>query len=213
MKVLSIVALGVILACAACKPVSDSKAQNFKVVDCSYFAMTTEILEFEGHNICGSMDNDGLIQIKSETMTLLYPIFDDTRYILQHPNGTIKHPEDLRCLPLSVSDGQEGYAYVNRAGVARLSTVPRFPSCNEFRSDGIVPTYINGKFSYFDREFHIVKKTQYEFVYGNIACSVKPQISKEDHGGWIGGKCGRIDRDLTVIVPIEYSYESVPQDM
>ena len=185
------------------------KLDKSVTVDCSYFHMRTEIEAFLEHTSCGHPDAEGLLHISAETMQHF-----DSEYFKFSRDGW--HPEGLSCLPISLSNGSKGFAYVSQDGRARLSNFPYDNSCQPFRND-VAISYVEGKAVFFDADLNVVKQTHYDLAdpfYKHLAkvCSTTPE--KEFHGEhfkWKGGQCGYIDTNFNVVVPVEYAYEDAPR--
>ena len=191
---------------------SEKTHEQSKVIDCSPIAMRVENDTLLTHVACGEMKPDGLIHLNNETMELIRFIFDDENYKLYPYESFDWHPANLRCLPLSVSNEKIQSAYINAKGLGRFSSSPKMPSCSNFiLRTNLAQTIVEGKVAYFDKDFNIVLKTNYPFIYGDIACSETPQKTEGDHWDWFGGICGRIDTKLNIIVPIKYPYEDIPE--
>ena len=191
--------------------VSEKTHEQSKVIDCSPIAIRVENDALLNHVACGEIKPDGLIHLNNETMELIRFILDDENYKLYPHESFDWHPENLRCLPLGLSDGRIKSAYINDKGFGRFSDTPKMPSCGNFNlHTNLAQTHVGNNVAYFDKNFEVILKTDYPFIYGDVACSEIPQRTEGDHWKWFGGVCGRVDSNLNIIVPIKYPYETIP---
>ena len=185
------------------------KLDKSVTVDCSYFAGFLEVEALMKHTECGHPDGDGVLYISPETMQYFTPSgFNSGR--------DDWHPQGLSCLPLSLSNGSKGFAYIAADGRARLSNWPYDNDCQPFRND-VAISYVDGKALFFDAKLDAVKQTEYVLAdpfYKHLA-KVCSQLPEKDYFGehfeWKGGKCGYIDTEFNVVVPVEYAYEDAPR--
>jgi len=201
-----------LMALGGCKPSISSELNNISYLDCSPFAWRIEKEEFYKHTKCGTVDEEGLIQLNQEVLNLM----DFPRFMEAMKNRSDEDrqlwPPHLQCLPTyPAAYGRGGQAYFNKDGKGRFS--PSFDNmCWPFNDD-ISHTYENGKVVYFNGDLEIVKKTNYRFTTGRIVCSEAPykyyKPGTYEHPERKGGQCGLIDASFKIVVPIKYSYEDV----
>ena len=184
------------------------KLDKSVTVDCSYFHMRTEIEAFLEHTSCGYSDAEGVLHISAETMQHF-----DSEEFKSGRDGW--YPKGLSCLPLSLSNGSTGLAYIAQDGRGRLSNFPNH-GCQPFRND-VAISYVDGKAVFFDDKLNVVEQTDYVLAdpfYKHLA-KVCSQLPEKDYFGehfeWKGGKCGYIDTEFNVVVPVEYAYEDAPR--
>lgn len=187
------------------------KLDKSVTVDCSYFAGFLEVEALMKHTECGHPDGDGVLYISPDTMQYFTPSGFNSGRDDWHPKG-------LNCLPLSLSNGSKGFAYIAADGRARLSNWPYDNDCQPFRND-VAISYVDGKAVFFDANLNVVKQTDFVLAdpfYKDIAKVCIKMPNKEfgphnEHFEWKGGQCGSIDKNFKVVVPVEHAYEDAPR--
>ncbi|WP_298916483.1 hypothetical protein [uncultured Algimonas sp.] len=206
---LSVLAPILVLACQT--QASDERpASSDNRVDCSLFGMRVEVPGLEKQTDCGYVDESGLLHIDAETMAFVDHIFDETGWEISIGPEYEYHPPHLRCLPLATSDTGFHYVYFNRQGQARPSHSPGIPMCGMFGMvSDLFLSEVDGKIVLSDEDLNIVRRSEFVFVKGLVGCTSEPTKEPVDHGKWLGGVCGHIDRNLNAIGDIEFPYETV----
>jgi len=209
----SFMLLNILFFLSACTPSTSSQLTDVTYLDCSPFAARIEKAAFYQHTECGTMDRNGLIKLKPETIELMdfpgHKLIRDSRTSI----SDLDYPNNMMCLPIRDSVGNGYYsAYISEDGKGR--TVPTYDAiCTPFRS-GISYSYINGNVAFIDTNLDVVKLTNYRFVLGRTVCTRPPRKyykpGQFHYPKWVGGLCGAVDEKLNVSIPIKYEIQNIP---
>lgn len=117
-----------------------------------------------------------------------------------------------------VSDPQEsGWFYINQLGLGRRAPFNNDNDCAWFES-GVTVGLVAEQVVFFNPLMDIVHATDYRWAsnfhqgYAKVCKGALTKImdSHGEHYRYQGGQCGFIDRDFSVVIPVQYPYQSTP---
>jgi len=151
---------------------------------------------------CGSIDKNGLIKF--------YPIFLELGLKGCHPVSVGSDWSDTKFL---------GWFYVSDNGYGRGHNEDYGNDCVRWEFlPGLAKTYVGNNLAYMDKSLNIVHQTNFPFgenfsIETNLAivCSEKPMERigpLMEHFFYAGGKCGQINSNFEITVPIQLPFEN-----
>ena len=149
---------------------------------------------------CGRLSEDGLLKLDKAIIDRI----DWNKY-------------GLDCAFVYGTENENGWYFINQKGEGRISPFIQDNDCAAF-SEGVAAGLSHGKVIFYDHAFKIVKHTEYvwasRFHQGFAKVCEGTLEKKYDSSGekyeYQGGKCGFIDTNFKVVVPVTHPYETTP---
>ena len=176
-----------------------SSALADEKVSCSY--QNSDSRELEPTEYCGSISEDGLLMLNENII----------ESISWNKYG-------LDCALVFGTKDKNGWYFINQKGEGRVSPFIQDNDCAPF-TEGVAVGLSHGKVVFYNQALEIVKRTEYiwasSFYKGFTKVCAGDLYKKFDSSGehyeYKGGKCGFIDTNFQIVVPVEYPYESTPE--
>ena len=168
-------------------------------VSCAYPELNTN--EMVPEKSCGAVSSDGLLSIN--------------RALISKINW---NKDGIECAYIYGTENINGWYIIKRSGSGRISPFWPDNSCEPF-SYGLAVGLINGNVVFYNQDLEVVKRTNYSWASGFqkgyskvcIGYLEKEYDSSGEHFEYKGGKCGYVDTNFKVIVPLNYSFEKTPK--